>query len=136
MNHTIQHGFSLIEALITALVLSIGLLGLGQLQARLWFASGDLHSLSDAYLLANSYLEKSITSEFFSTDFSKTPTSPITYPGTEFKTVLTISPGESIIETDIEILWANREGSHSIQLATAIETPAAFYDARWFLPAD
>jgi Tfp pilus assembly protein PilV len=52
-----SHGISLIEALITLLVLSIGLLGLGQLQARLWSSSAKLHATSNAYLLGTEYLE-------------------------------------------------------------------------------
>jgi len=38
-----HRGFTLIEAMISLVVLSIVLLWLAQLQARLWSASGDLH---------------------------------------------------------------------------------------------
>ena len=55
--HKNAQGFSLIEALITLLVLSVGMLGLGQLQARLWAGAGDLHALAGAYLLGENLLE-------------------------------------------------------------------------------
>jgi len=53
------HGFSLIEAMISVLVLSIGLLGLGQLQARLYLASRQDAERLYASLISSELYEKS-----------------------------------------------------------------------------
>ena len=45
------------ESLVTLLVFSIGMLGLGQLQARLWVNSGDIHSANLALLIAENVTE-------------------------------------------------------------------------------
>ena len=42
-------GFSLIEAMIASLVLSVGLLGLARLQAQLWSSAAQLHATTAAY---------------------------------------------------------------------------------------
>ncbi|VAW72165.1 hypothetical protein MNBD_GAMMA14-986, partial [hydrothermal vent metagenome] len=53
-----QTGFSLVEALVSLLVLSIGWLGLGQLQARLSIASLNQSNMAYARLVQSVYYEK------------------------------------------------------------------------------
>ena len=59
-------GFSLLESLILLLVLSISMLGLGQLQVRLWVKAGSLHTLDEAYLLAVNLIEINEINSLFS----------------------------------------------------------------------
>lgn len=131
-----HRGFSLIEALVSVLVLTIGLLGLGQLQARLWSASGNLHAVGSAHLLAITRLENSVTSQLFGMGTTETAETSVTHSGTTFGTVLSVSPGEFLTETGIRIYWDTPSGSHSIQLSTDNESGSTLSDTRWLLPAD
>ena len=128
-----HRGFSLIEALVSVLVLTIGLLGLGQLQARLWSASGNLHAGESAYLVATTRLENSVTSQLFGMETVETAETSVTHSGTTFGTVLSVLPGESLAETGVRVYWDNRSGSHSVKLFLNHETGSSFSDTRWLL---
>jgi Tfp pilus assembly protein PilV len=128
------HGFSLLEALITLLVLNVGLLGLGQLQARLWAGAGDLHTLADAYMLGENLLE----------------ISPLTWlPATTEQNLLAQSQpaidatlnqpdpdqGNSpLVTTAANLHWRRPSGEHSLSLSTSVNTGLAARDTRWLLP--
>jgi hypothetical protein len=129
-------GFSLMEALITLLVFSVGLLGLGQLQARLWAGAGDLHTLGDAYLLGENLLE----------------ISPLTWlPATTGQSLIVQSqpaidttfdqPGPDQnnspqVTTKVNLQWRRPSGEYSLSLSASVNTGLAARDTRWLLPGN
>jgi len=130
------HGISLIEALITLLVLSIGLLGLGQLQARLWSSSGKLHATSNAYLLGTTVLEILTATQIIAPDLIADPPSQILRSGTLFSTTVSLSEDEQLSEADIRVAWEDRSGSLVINLESVADTVSRASDTRLLLPVD
>jgi prepilin-type N-terminal cleavage/methylation domain-containing protein len=131
-----EHGFSLIEALISLVVLGIGLLGLAQLQARLWSASADLHSSDEAYLLASNSLEQFAIAQLFSVDHSADSTTRVTGSTTQFVVNLTLTKLEQIAEARVQVEWAHQRGLRSLTLDSAICTSARAADNRLLLAQD
>jgi type IV pilus modification protein PilV len=130
-----QAGFSLIEALVSVLVLSIGVLGLCRLQAQLWSSSSALHAAAAAKLLASSYLEKTVTSQLTGIDLNQESASELVYAGTLLSTALSVANTAEITTAEIRVQWSNQTGTHSIQLSTATDRQPAAADTRWLLPA-
>jgi Tfp pilus assembly protein PilV len=129
-------GISLIEALVTLLVLSIGLLGLGQLQARLWSSSGVLHATSNAYLLGMKYLEILSARQMIAPDLVAVPPSQTLHSGTRFNTAVSLSEDEPLSEAEIRVVWKDRSGSQSVRLESVTGTVSRAFDTRWLLPTD
>jgi len=126
-------GISLIEALVTLLVLSIGLLGLGQLQASLWFSSSKLHAASNAYLLGTTYLEILAATQIIAPDLTATPSLQTLRSGTLFDTVVSLSEDERLAEAEIHVVWEDRSGSQSVRLESVTETVSRASDTRLLL---
>lgn len=122
-------GFALIEALVTLLVLSIGLLGLGQLQARLWRGGGDLHAGQTAFLLTQDTLE--------SARLDKPPppreSSDNTYR-LELERAPLPAPLSGLTTTRVTLRWRRPSGEQSLALAATLDTATRPEDARWLLP--
>ena len=131
-----QRGFSLIEALISLVVLSVGLLGLAQLQARLWSASAELHSSDEAYLLAGNSLEQLAIAQLFTVDLSADGTTQVTGSATQFVVDLTLTELEQIAEARVQVEWEHQSGLRSLTLDSAIYTRARAADNRMLLAAD
>ncbi|HHJ15922.1 MAG TPA: hypothetical protein ENJ80_04410 [Gammaproteobacteria bacterium] len=129
-------GFSLIEALLTVLVLSIGLLGLGQLQARLWVASGQLHAQNTAYQLGSNRLEMAAAALLITPDLIPDPPLQVPGIGTLYDTRLLITADGQLSKAQIRITWSVPSGSESVTLATAMERMARTSDTRLLLPVD
>ncbi len=129
-------GISLIEALITLLVLGIGLLGLGQLQARLWSSSGNLHATSTAWLLESTYLEILTATQIIAPDLIAPPPLQILRSGTLFNTAVSISKGEQLTRTEIRVIWEDRHGPQLVGLESVTNTISRAFDTRLLLPAD
>ena len=98
-----QAGFSLIEALVSVLVVSIGVLGLCRLQAQLWSSSSALHAGAAAKLLANSCLEKTVTSQLTGIDLKQLSTSELVYAGTLLRTAGSVANTAEITEAEIRV---------------------------------
>ncbi|MEA2080622.1 MAG: prepilin-type N-terminal cleavage/methylation domain-containing protein [Pseudomonadota bacterium] len=130
-----HRGFSLIEAMVSVLVLSIGLLGLCRLQAQLWSSSNALHASAAANLLASSYLEKAVASQLTGIDLNQDSASELVYAGTLLSTALSVANTAEITEAEIRVQWSNQTGAHSIQIGTATDSHPAAADTRWLLPA-
>jgi Tfp pilus assembly protein PilV len=131
-----SHGISLIEALITLLVLSIGLLGLGQLQARLWSSSAKLHATSNAYLLGTEYLEILSARQMISPDLIADPPLQAQRSGTVFNTAASVSEDEQLTEAEVRVVWEDRSGLQSVSLESVTDTVSRASDTRLLLPAD
>ena len=131
-----HHGFSLIEALVSLVVLSIGLLGLGQLQARLWSASGDLHSNDEAHLLASNTLEKSAIAQMIAADLIADSSARLAGSATLFTVELSLTAQEQLAEARLRVEWQHQSGLRSLALDTAIFTDSHAADTRLLLPVD
>ena len=133
--HSHLRGFTLIEAMITVLVLGIGLLGLGTLQARLMASSGDLHTGTDAYRLASSWLER-FSYQVAIDDISAVNTRPIqvTQRAAHFDTIPGLSSTPALSTGSIVVEWSTRVGPQSIRLQMSACTKAPLSDRLWLLP--
>jgi Tfp pilus assembly protein PilV len=131
-----SHGISLIEALITLLVLSIGLLGLGQLQARLWSSSAKLHATSNAYLLGTEYLEIVSARQMIAPDLITDPPLQALRAGTLFNSTVSFTEDEQLTETQIHVEWEERSGSETVSLEVVTDIVSRAFDTRLLLPAD
>ncbi len=131
-----HRGFTLIEAMVTVVVLSIGLLGLAQLQARLWSASGDLHSSDEAYLLASNTLEKSVIAQIIAADLIANTTAQITGSATVFAVDLSLTEQQQLAEATVSVEWEHQSGLRSLALQTTIYTNAHASDNRLLLAVD
>jgi prepilin-type N-terminal cleavage/methylation domain-containing protein len=127
-----QQGFSLIEALVSVLVLSIGLLGLGQFQAGLWKSAAQLYAASEAYLISTSSLERELHAD-------RTP--PATGTGhsydsasryTVFDSTLARKQRGRLTEVNVSSRWQDTAGENRIRLQTAIYRTTTG-DSRWLL---
>ncbi len=131
-----HRGFTLIEAMISLVVLSIGLLGLAQLQARLWSASGDLHSTDEAYLLASNTLEKSAIAQMIAADLITDTTAQITGSATLFAVDLSLTKQQQLTEATVRVEWEHQSGLRSLALDSTIYTNAPASDNRLLLALD
>ena len=127
-------GISLIEALITLLVLSIGLLGLGQLQARLWSSSGKLHATSNGYALGISYLEMLTATQIIAPDLIADLPLRVQRSGTLFNTAVSFSEDGQLTETEIRVVWEDRNGPQAVNLESVTNSASRASDARLLLP--
>ncbi len=130
------HGISLIEALVTLLVLSIGLLGLGQLQARLWSSSGALHATSTAWLLGATYMEVMTAKQVIALDLIEDPPLQILRSGALFNTAVSLSEDQQLTEAEIRVVWEDRSGSRSVRLESITDSVSRASDTRMLLPID
>ena len=130
-----QGGFSLMEALISLLVLSVGLLGLGQLQAALWKAAGQLYAESEAYVLSASYLERGLSAGATDTGAQDNRSAPSASGYTEFDSVVQVEQRGWLKEMDVASHWQDTSGENTLRLGAAVYQPA-ISDSRWLLDPD
>jgi hypothetical protein len=124
------------ESLVKLLVLSIGLLGLGQLQARLWVGAGDLHTSANAGLLGTNLLE--IASIAWLTEAEKHSVATAFEPAVsaDIRRHGAPPPHDVLSITDVRLHWVRPSGAHSLSLATLRNTRLDPLDTRWLLPAN
>ncbi len=129
-----DRGFSLLEALVTLLVLSVGLLGLGRLQARLWRDSAELRTNADAFLLAGNALETAPVDWLVQSPAAELPG----LAGHRYAVTLTQSespsPADSLLITRLAFSWRQRSATRSLALSASRNTAIQPRDALWLLP--
>ena len=130
-----QGGFSLMEALISLLVLSVGLLGLGQLQAGLWKSAGQLYAESEAYLLSATYLERGLSAGAPEPGEQEDRSARGASGYTEFGVVVQVEQLGWLTEMDVASHWQDTSGANTVRLRTAVYRPAVG-DSRWVLDTD
>lgn len=129
-------GFGLVEALITLLVLGIGLLGLGQLQARLWVGAGELHSRAIAGLLGANLTEMASATWLTEAELEGAASGfepAITAELSQYQAPL---PQDALSVTDLELHWELPSGKHTLSVETLRNTRLDPLDTRWLLPAN
>ena len=122
---------NLITLIVPPLVLTIGLLGLGRLQAQLWRSSGELHATGNAWMLGRAQLEQTHAS--LTANPGQIPTIPaeISLSGTTFTTELSISSQKQVVSSRIQLQWQAPSGRRFLQLNTAVKQDISASDARW-----
>lgn len=115
-------GFSLIEAMISVLVLSVGLLGLAQLQARLSMASLRLQASTQAWVLGASGIEHALMLEAGTANGTKEPSTIVVTPATRFETTIGLARTERLINTELRVRWEDPSGKNEVRLATLANT--------------
>jgi Tfp pilus assembly protein PilV len=133
MNHG-EGGFSLIEAMLSVVILSVGLLGLGQLQVRLSMAANDLHTSARAYLLGSSLAENLAASPAKVLQEQHQRFMFRSGSGVEFDTLVTRASTERPTQIRIQVKWDTRGESRAIELTRAADNPSSASDVRWLLP--
>ena len=123
------------EALISLLVLSVGLLGLGQLQAALWKSAGQLYALSEAYLLSASYLERGLSAGATEPAAQENRSARSASGYTEFDTFVQVEQRGWLKEMNVASHWQDTSGENTLRLRTAVYQ-AAISDSRWLLDPD
>lgn len=125
-------GFSLIEALITLVVLSVGLLGLGQLQVQLWRASSARHMQADALLSTENHLEKyRISTANHPRQVTGNP--PPTPSGGRLSTRLTARKIGNTSNIQSLTLWSDGHAKHRMQMDTSVIMHNRDDRHRWLL---
>jgi len=130
----VSGGFSLIEALVSLLILSIGVLGVCRLQAALWSNSDALHAAAMAGLLARDQLEKAVTSELTGVRHNQSGVAAFVYAGNTFTTATSITHTEKISAAEVRVQWTDHTGTHSIARATATSSQPTAADSLYLLP--
>jgi type IV pilus assembly protein PilV len=128
-------GFSLVEALVTLLVLSIGLLGLAQLQVRLWRSSTDLHAMQSAVLAAHDLLE---ARTFNGSAGAGRPALPQAVGKSYFTEITTNNPSptaKQLVATNLKLHWRESSGEKSVNLTATRNQGIDPKDTRWLLPS-
>jgi len=127
------HGFSLIEAMISVLVLSIGLLGLGQLQARLYLASRQDAERQYASLISSELYEKS-AGYALSTLVGELPAEARRRgPSSLYRiTTLTMKNAQTL-QTRITLYWATSGSRAETVTSSLFDRSNRPFDARWLL---
>ena len=131
-----QKGFSLMEALISLLVFSIGMLGLGQLQARLWANSGNIHSANQALLIAENITEIIELKVLITQGDELAPTLPAYLPPPEFTYEQSALASGLVTTTAVQVLWQRPSGADSTSLQTSFISGFLARDAAWLSPKD
>ncbi len=128
-----QTGFSLTEALITLLVLSIGWLGLGQLQARLSIAGLNQSSTAYARLIQSVYYEKTISYALSGVLPSPPDSTSLTSPFGAYRIQLSRSATRTLSDTTIQVEWEDTDTPHSEIISLSLSTYPLPSDTRWLL---
>jgi len=121
------------ESLMTLLVLSIGMLGLGQLQARLWTHAGDIQRLEASRLASSNILELiEINRHFSSLTALDEASSSLDLLATFTYQTLT-RPKGLILVSEVTVSWEQPSGADNFSLHSALYTGFNMEDARWLL---
>jgi len=127
-------GFSLMDSLVTLLVLSIGMLGLGQLQVRLWASSGDLHSLESAHLAAANMTELIEIKRTFTLENKP----GLILPDSNFPSDLSFEHWSNSRDSTrihlVKVYWERPSGNDEFSLESTVYTAFNVADVRWLLP--
>ncbi len=128
-----QTGLSLIEALITLLILSIGWLGLGQLQARLSISALNQSSAAYAQLIQSTYYEKTVSYDL--SDIQETPPSSgrLSTPSSAYEIQISRSTVNALRDTVIRIEWEEIGDTRNEVIPLTLSDYSSPSDTRWLL---
>ena len=126
-------GFSLIEALASALVLAIGLLGLGQLQARLSLAARQDAETVYAALLLTEFYERAATPARLAPPGRPSGASHRAGPSARYTINTSLRVLQHTRQARIEVRWMTPDGDRRITITGLFAAAGHPFDARWLL---
>jgi prepilin-type N-terminal cleavage/methylation domain-containing protein len=127
-------GFSLMESLICLLVLSVGMLGLGQLQAHLWTHAGDLQRLETARLIASNVTELVEIINIFTTQTAFPEAYPTPEPPAGFTYQKSTTPEGPLLLSEVTVFWTGPSGKDSFTAESTLYTAFETADVLCLLP--
>jgi type IV pilus assembly protein PilV len=123
---SIEEGFTLIEIMITLVILSIGLVALAGLQVSAIKGNAFSKRMTTAVSIANERLEQ-IKDKAYADILSESPTQiPIKYPNEPEMifirqvTVTNNSPLANTKTVNVTVTWSDGSNSHSVPITTII----------------
>lgn len=128
-----QTGFSLTEALITLLVLSIGWLGLGQLQTRLSIATLNRSSAAYAQLIQSTYYEKTVSYDISDIQDNPPSTERLSTPSNIYNVQISRSTDTPQRDTTIRIEWEEVGDTRTEVIPLTLSSGSVPSDTRWLL---
>jgi prepilin-type N-terminal cleavage/methylation domain-containing protein len=128
-----QRGFSLTEALISLLVLSIGWLGLGQLQARLSSAGISQSGSAYGHMILSDFHEKTVSYELSGILDSPPDSDPVTTPSVTYTLELSRAKTGTRSDTTIEVEWTDIDIARNEKITLTTSTYPDPHDTRWLL---
>ena len=127
LRHPRLSGFTLVEALVALLVLSVGLVAVARLQADLLLGSRQAKARGEATAIARQQIEY-----LRSSSIRRSP-APLSMAGTRTQTgshqVYRVewhaipAAGMNYARTIVRVHWTDRAGPHQIQLTTLVANP-------------
>lgn len=130
----IMHGFSLIEAMISALVVSVGLLGLARLQGQLWASMGQVHTSTAAYRVGRDTVERLHSSIDDGEPLRAKRSFQSASAGAPLRTRVEMIQHAQWMEAKLHTRWEDAKGQQSVDLTFLRDVPAPAADTRWLLP--
>jgi type IV pilus assembly protein PilV len=137
MKQRSQQGFALLEAMISAVILAIGLLGTVGLQARSYAALADASLRAEATIESEKLIgimtNDSLNLVAYKTSMGAAPAAPLDSWSKELKAVIpganfsvSVTPGVLQAQVDIVIEWTRRKGDakNTHTLTSYVKTPA------------
>jgi type IV pilus assembly protein PilV len=118
---SIEDGFTLIEIMITLVILSIGLVALAGLQASAIKGNAFSKRMTAAVSIANQKLEQ-IKDTAYANILSESPTQ-ITQSNMRFTRQVTVTNNSPLADTktvNVTITWSDGSNSHSVPMTTII----------------
>ena len=128
-----QTGFSLIEALVSLLVLSIGWLGLGQLQARLSISSLNQSDTAYARLIQSDLYEKTVSYELSGIPENPPGSGSVSTPSGGYTIQVSRSATDVMSDTTIEVEWVDLDNARSETITLTTSGYTTPYNTRWLL---
>jgi prepilin-type N-terminal cleavage/methylation domain-containing protein len=129
-------GFSLLESLVTLLVLSIGMLALGQLQARLWVNSSNTYRAELALLTAKNAIKLIEFSSLITNEpaLPRAPLPAFSPPG--FHHELSVVSDDVKTTAEVQVVWQTATAPDSTTLQTRYSSNFLAEDAIWLTQND
>ena len=128
-----QTGFSLVEALVSLLVLSIGWLGLGQLQARLSIAGLNQSNRAYARLVQSVYYEKTMSYGLSGVLPNLPDSASLSSSSGIYNIQLSRSATNTVSNTMIRVEWEDTDTPRSEVTSLSLSTYPTPSDTRWLL---
>jgi prepilin-type N-terminal cleavage/methylation domain-containing protein len=129
-------GFSLLESLVTLLVLSIGMLALGQLQARLWVNSGNTYRAELALLTAKNAIELIEFSSLITNEPALPHAPPPAFSPPGFHHELSVVSDDVTTTAEVQVVWQTATAPDSTTLQTRYSSNFLAEDAIWLTQND
>jgi len=121
------------DALVSTLVLSVGILGLAQLQAHLWVNAGQLYSDDRALHTAADRIECLEFQALTEMTVIDTPETFVTESSENFRVDARTDRMNSEIHNHVDVHWMSRTGDHELSLHTTLSELTRAAHSRWLL---